>query len=462
MTARSVALSVVAGLLLLGGVLPYIHAQQPPPPTPPATEPQVSPEGDRVSLILDPTRQRPRIRLAFPPFRTAPGVAGAAAQAAREMEATVRQDLQISGYFEIQGPEELRALPLSGDVQRDLPLFLSAGNQILLLGDVRSESDRIIFEGRLFDIRSGQAILAKRYRGTASVARRIGHTFADEVIRHLTGERGIALSTLAFTSDRSGHKEIFVMDYDGFGQQRVTGHQSTSMSPAWRPDGAALAYTSFFSGAPGIYLADLGSGRKRPLVSSGSLNTTPSFSPDGGRIAFARSVKGNVEVFVTNAAGSGGEDMRRLTHSNAIDTNPAWSPKGGEIAFTSGRAGNPHIYLMDAEGANQRRLTFEGDYNDGASWSPAGDLIAYTSRRGGRFQIAVTNVVTRGTQVITSGAGENESPTFSPDGRKIAFTSRRSGTKQIYVVDIDGGNLRQLTREGNNDMADWSRNVPEQ
>jgi TolB protein len=457
MKARSAAFSVVAGLLLLGGVLPYIYAQQPPPP-PANPEPEVSPSGDRVQLILDPTKQRPKIRLAFPPFRSGPGFAGAAAQAGREMEETVRQDLQSSGYFEIQGPNELRALPLSGDVQRDLPLFLNAGNEILLLGDLRSEGDRIVFEGRLFDIRSGEAILAKRYRGTTSVARRIGHTFADEVIRHLTGQRGIGLSTIAFTSDRSGHKEIYVMDYDGFGQQKVTGHQSTSMSPAWRPDGGALAYTSFFSGAPGIYLADLGSGRKRPLVSSGSLNTTPSFSPDGGRIVFARSVNGNVEIFVTPV---GNESLRRLTHSNAIDTNPAWSPKGGEIAFTSGRAGNPHIYLMDAEGANQRRLTFEGDYNDGATWSPSGDLIAYTSRRGGRFQIAVTNVVTLATQVITSGAGENESPAFSPDGRKIAFTSRRGGTKQIYVIDVDGSNLRQLTREGNNDMPDWSRTVPE-
>jgi len=156
-----------------------------------------------------------------------------------------------------------------------------------------------------------------------------------------------------------------------------------------------------------------------------------------------------------------GGSLRRLTNSNAIETNPAWSPKGAEIAFTSSRAGNPHIYLMDAEGANQRRLTYDGTYNDGASWSPDGDLIAYASRRDGRFQIAVTNVVTLETQVLTSGPGENESPAFSPDGRKIAFTSKRGGTKQIYVMDLDGANLRQLTTEGNNDLADWSRKTPD-
>jgi len=116
---------------------------------------------------------------------------------------------------------------------------------------------------------------------------------------------------------------------------------------------------------------------------------------------------------------------------------------------------------MDSEGANQRRISFEGTYNDGAAWSPEGDLLAYTSRRDGQFQIAVTNVVTLETRVITSGPGENQSPTFAPDGRKIAFTSRRDGKSQIYDMDLDGGNVRQLTTEGNNDLADWSRSVPE-
>ena len=68
----------------------------------------------------------------------------------------------------------------------------------------------------------------------------MAHTFADEVIRFLTGKAGIALSSIAFSSDRSGNKEIYVMDYDGADQRRITGHRSTSMSPAWNPSGGAL------------------------------------------------------------------------------------------------------------------------------------------------------------------------------------------------------------------------------
>jgi len=450
MRPRSVALTVLSCLLLLALVL---AAQQPPAPSAPPDPQQPS----DITIILNRGGQAQKIKLAFPAFRGPGQMTGDPGQAGREVEETVRRDLDISGYFEIQGPDVLSGLALTGDVQQDLATYRSTGNQVLLLGDVRAEGDRLVFEGRVLDLGSGQAVLAKRYRGPFNVGRRMAHTFADEVIRFLVGKPGIALSSIAFSSDRTGFKEIFVMDDDGADQRRITGHRSTSMSPAWNPSGEALAYTSFFNGPPGIYLADIASGRKRPIVASGSLNTSPSFSPDGRRVAFARSLEGNIEIFTADADGG---NLRRLTNSNAIDTNPAWSPKGGEIAFTSSRAGNPHLYLMDAEGANQRRLTFDGTYNDGASWSPEGDLVAYTSRRDGAFQIAVTHIVTLETAVLTSGPGENESPSFSPDGRKIAFTSRRSGRKQIYAIDLAGGSLRQLTTEGNNDLADWSRSVP--
>ena len=433
-------------------------AQETPPPPQPTEEPVAQPQQPSDVTLELRRGQAQQIRLAFPSFRIAPGTPPQAASAAREIESTVRQDLALSGYFVIQGPQELAALRLTGDPAQDVEQYRSLGNQVLLVGDAREEGGKLVFEGRLFDISSGKAILAKRYRGAYSAGRRIGHTFADEVIAYLIGGRGIGLTSIAFTSTRTGAKEIFVMDYDGVNQRRITGHRSTSMSPAWSPAGEAIAYTSFVNGPAGVYLADLGSGRKRPLVTSGSLNITPSFSPDGSRFVFSRSTgDGNVDIFTASRDGG---DLRRLTHSPAIDTNPAWSPKGGEIAFTSSRSGNPDIYLMDSEGANQRRLTFAGTYNDGAAWSPEGDLIAYASRRDGRFQIAVTSIVTLATRVLTGGPGENESPTFSPDGRKIAYTSRRSGTKQIYVMDLDGTNDRQLTFEGSNDMADWSRLGP--
>jgi TolB protein len=462
-------LYVVAASCLLSGGLALRAVQAPVAPAPPAGA-QASgpsgaasatsasgPNGEQVNLVLS-RGQRPKIKIALPSY-TATGLSGDFVPAGRELEDTVHGDLDVSSYFDIQGPDALRTASLTGDPQKDLPTFAALGNQVLLLGASHVEEDKLVFEGRMFDIGSGKLIMAKRYRGPTSVVRRMAHTFSDEVIHYLTGATGIALSTIAYTSDRTGFKEIFIMDYDGHNQRRVTGHRSTSMSPAWSPTGDAIAYTSFIGGGPGIFIADLASGRKRPLLTTGTFNVGPSFSPDGNQIAFAHSYNGNIDIAVADKDGG---NMKRLTTSPAIDTNPTWSPKGSEIAFTSDRdGGNLHIYLMDAEGANQRRVTFESSYDDGAAWSPDGTEITYTSRRNGVFQIAVTNVASLETRVLTAGS-RNESPAFSPDGRKIVFTSDRAGTKQLFMMDArDGANVKQLTEAGNNDLADWSRHTTE-
>ena len=431
-----------------------------PAPQGPGRDPEIEdasdaqpPGEERLIVTLD-TDVRAQLRLAFPEIAGVSRYGGDFGRAARELDATLRNDLEQSGVFEIQGPWAFRVLELTGELGRDFEQYRSLGNELVLLGEVRPERDRLVFEGRLYDLASGQSVLAKRYRGPLDAARRIAHVFADEVIEYASGRRGISQTRIAYTSERGGRKEIWVMDFDGANQRAVTAHRSTSMSPAWSPSSAALLYTSFVNGAPGIYRADLASGRKFPVVTDGDQNISPTFSPDGRRIAFSRALGGNSEIFVADADGS---NLRRLTHSPAIDTNPAWSPTGGQIAFTSSRAGNPHLFVMDAEGTDVRRVSTAGNLNDGASWGPEGDRVTYsTRRRGNGFDVAVTDLVTLDTRVLTSGPGSHEDPSFSPDGRRIAFSSNRSGSRQIWVMSADGSDLRGLTGEGSNSLPAWS------
>lgn len=437
-----------------GGLALTARSQTPPAAAPPAT---ATPSGpDEVTLVLRPG-DRPLLRLAVPPFTRPADLPAEAGAAADELEATLRDDLVASRIFEIQGPSELAVLTLSGEAAKDHEQYRSLGNEILLAAELKLESERLVLEGRLIDLPSGQAILGKRYRGSYDLARRVAHTFADDVVLHFTGRKGIALTAIAFYSDREGDKEIYLMDYDGRNQRRITAHKSISMSPSWSAHGDSIAYVSFFGGSgPAIYLADVASGRKSPVVTSGSLNASPSFSPDGQSIAFARSQGNNIEVFVARRDGGA---MKQLTYSSGIDTNPAWSPSGKEIAFTSSRGtGRPQIYVMDAEGANVRRITFTGDYNDGAAWSPDGTRIAYASRRGetNQFNVLVTDVVSLATTALVSRPGSHEHPSFSPDGRFVAFASTRGGKTQVFTLTADGQNERQLTSEGNSLAPDWS------
>ena len=74
-----------------------------------------------------------------------------------------------------------------------------------------------------------------------------------------------------------------------------------------------------------------------------------------------------------------------------------------------------------------------------------------------RNDIKVLELATGQVRQLTFGEGTNESPSFSPNGRHVMFfTTRGSGKSQIAVVDIDGKNVRILTKDGENSFPNWS------
>ena len=131
---------------------------------------------------------------------------------------------------------------------------------------------------------------------------------------------------------------------------------------------------------------------------------------------------------------------------------------GQEIAFTSDRTGKPQIYIMNAaDGSNLRRLTTAESEADRPTWCRAFDEIAFSARTSGAgFDIKVYDFSSGQTRQITFGEGTNEGPAYSPNGRHLAFTSTRSGRTQVYTIGRDGKDLRQITRDGNNQTPSWS------
>ncbi len=435
-------LFVLASTSVAQGATPA-SGQETPPPAATGSDPWV---------VMGPGG-RTLVRLAFPAAEIDRGLRGETLEAAKEIEQTLRDDLDQTAVFNSQGPTELAVLTLTGDRTQDFEQYRSLGNEVVLLSTIKLEGDKLVLDGWVYDLPSKQSILGKRFRGTLAQARLVAHYLADAIHYQFTGRPGLALTSIAFQSDRDGHQELYLMDYDGRNQRRISGHKSTSGYSDWSPAGDALAYMSYFAGTPGIYYVELNTGKKVPIYRSGTLNLSPSFSPDGQTLAFAHSRQSNVDVY---RCGRVCQDPVRLTQSQAIDTNPSWSSDGQQLAFTSSRSGRPNVYVMNPDGSNVRRISFEGDYNDGASWQPGGTHIAYASREGNKFRIAVTNLVDLQTRILTAGPDSYEEPCFSPDGRRILFTVRRGKQAQVYVMNADGSDWRQLTHEGNSSGADWS------
>ncbi|MEJ2635508.1 MAG: Tol-Pal system beta propeller repeat protein TolB [Calditrichia bacterium] len=387
------------------------------------------------------------IAISIPPF-----ISQQPTDLTQKIRAVIINDLKLSGFFRVV--DEVPGVQASGQTAGlGGALPASSAAAVRLLGTLGINGNELQLSADLEELPGQQAIFRKKFQSAFGSFRWLAHQAADEVVYYLIGERGVASSRIAFTSGKSGVKEISVMDYDANDLEKLTNMNSLNLSPAWSPDGKRIAFTSYKSGTPELVSMDISSGAMTSLWKQGGLPTAPCWSPDGKKIAFTLTRDGNADIYIMD---SGGGHLRRLTSGPSIDSSPSWSPTGNEIAFTSDRSGNPQVYLMDAEGGNVRRLTYLGNYNDSPAWSPRGDRIAYVSREEGGFQIYTVEVTGENTTALTNGEGSNENPSWSPDGLKVVFASNRTGKWDIYVMNWDGSHLRQLTDSGNHFSPKWS------
>ncbi len=404
-------------------------------------------------VVLKITEGVPVISLALPKF-IVNAAGGRPAAAAETIYQVLADDLRYSRIFQLLPTSYynyIRPLDPKNIIFKD---WESIQARVLVVGEVTGGDENITFEAKLYDVRSSKFIIGKKYQGNEPTWRQMAHRFADEILRAF-GEKPYFTTKIVFVSDRDGNDELYLMDYDGANQTRLTFNKLRDYMPAISSDGQKIAFTSYRQLSAGLYLMDLEKKKITPISQRGT-NFAPSFSPDGKRLAFCSTMDGNSEIYVASLASETIQAIKRLTFNDAIDTAPCFSPTGRELAFVSDRGGTPQIYIMDAEGSNVRRVSFGGSYHDGPSWSPDGERIVYVSRLDNIFDLYVLNLRTNQIYKLTESNARNESPSWSPDGRHIVFSSSLSGSIQLYSIDYDGANLKRLTSQGNNKLPCWA------
>jgi len=305
--------------------------------------------------------------------------------------------------------------------------------------------------GTVMDRVSHQSVLARAYSGAS--LRREAHFFANDIVKAINHQDGIGLTKIAFKREvATGHSEIYVSDFDGYGAQAVTRDNTLVAAPCWMPGRMAVYYTSYYPGNPDIFYNSLSSGQRSIVASSSDLNTSPAVSPDGTRLAMIMSRSGSPNVWVANADGS---HPVKLT-STSEDSSPCWSPDGKWICFATKTHANGRRVLakVPAGGGEMEIIHTSGMPNPSEpDWSPDGKWIAFTCQTSYEFDICVVPADGGTATMLVPG----QDPSWSANSRTLVFT-RTGYNYGLSVLDVMTKQVKDIKRtSGTDSQPAWAR-----
>jgi Tol biopolymer transport system component len=159
-----------------------------------------------------------------------------------------------------------------------------------------------------------------------------------------------AAQAVAFCSDRGGPGfQICTLVPNGIlpatqvRQVTDAGHQD--FDPSWAPDGQAIAFSSDRAGTRQIFIVrrqGQGWGSPQQVTSGSGDKSNPAWSPNGNYLAYQQLNGSDTSLWLCTASGA---NPQMITGSGSYDAEPAFSPDGNSIVFVSNRTGGNYIWL---------------------------------------------------------------------------------------------------------------------
>lgn len=221
-----------------------------------------------------------------------------------------------------------------------------------------------------------------------------------------------------FTAMQRGYSRLMMVPPGGLEPRELAGGAWNDRDPALSLNGDRLAFTSDRNGTWDLYVLDLTEATVRQLTDTQAYEAHPTWSPDGVWVAFESYDAGDFDIWIVPV--SLDQVPIRLTINPANDTDPDWDPQGRRIAFVSDRDGSPDIFIAALDQPDDRffNLTKTPDrVESGPRFSPDGNRLLYSADSFGVPSVLIHELEPETGQAVERGNGRDA--VWSPDGEFI-------------------------------------------
>ncbi len=311
---------------------------------------------------------------------------------------------------------------------------------------------------------------------------------------------------IAFTSDRGGGDNIWIMNRDGSDKRQVTKEKFRLLNqPSWSPDGRYIIAKKHFTtgrslgtGEVWVYHVSGGAGVvlvKKPNEKHQKELGEPIYAPDGKSLYYTRNITpgstfiyaqdSNTDLFNIEEYDLETGEVTTAVSGLGGSVRPTPSPDGKNMAFVRRERAKSTLYVKDLATGIERKIYDDLDQDVQETWAVTGvypnmdwtpDSKSIVFWAGGK--IRKISADGSGAAVIpfaindTRGVVDAPHPKIavapdsfttkmsrfaevSPNGRQVVFES----LGQLYVKSMNGGSPKRLTNSRNERelFPSWSR-----